>query len=69
MKVGPGCDHCYAEYLMDHRWHRVKWGAGQPRVRTSAANWQQPLRWQSWVGGLIIAAGVGLSVSGSGMKS
>ena len=24
--------------------------------------WQQPLRWQSWVGGLIIALGVALSV-------
>lgn len=46
MKVGPGCDHCYAEALMDSRWHRVRWGSGQPRVRTSAANWLQPLRWQ-----------------------
>ena len=45
MKISPGCDHCYAEALMDSRWHRVQWGAGQPRVRTSAANWQQPMRW------------------------
>ena len=24
--------------------------------------WQQPLRWQSWVGGMVIALGVALSV-------
>jgi protein gp37 len=46
-KVGPGCDNCYAETLMDKRWHRVQWGSGQPRVRTSTANWQQPLRWDA----------------------
>lgn len=44
-KVSPACDHCYAERLMDSRLHRVQWGAGQPRVRTSAANWRQPLLW------------------------
>jgi protein gp37 len=38
-KVSPGCDHCYAEQLMDARMHRVRWGAGQSRVRTSAENW------------------------------
>lgn len=46
-KVGPGCDHCYAEAMMDRRMHKVQWGAGQPRVRTSAANWRQPLRWNA----------------------
>jgi protein gp37 len=46
-KVGPGCDHCYAEALMDKRWGRVKWGTGNPRRRTSASNWAQPLRWQA----------------------
>lgn len=45
-KVSPGCDHCYAEALMDKRWHKVQWGAGQPRQRTSAANWKQPLKWE-----------------------
>ena len=45
-KVGPGCDHCYAEHLMDTRLHRVNWGPGQPRKRTSAANWRQPLLWE-----------------------
>ena len=44
-KIGPGCDHCYAEHLMDTRMHKVKWGAGNPRVRTSAGNWQKPLQW------------------------
>lgn len=44
-KVSPGCAHCYAETLMATGYGRVKWGAGQPRVRTSAANWKQPLRW------------------------
>lgn len=44
-KVGPGCDGCYAEALMDKRMGRVKWGAGQPRQRTSAAYWKQPLAW------------------------
>ena len=45
-KVGPGCDHCYAEALMDKRWHKVAWGSGQQRQRTSAANWKQPLLWE-----------------------
>lgn len=44
-KVGPGCDHCYAENLMDTRYGRVQWGAGNPRSRTSPANWKLPLKW------------------------
>jgi protein gp37 len=46
-KVGPGCDHCYAEALMSNRWRIVSWGAGSPRVRTSQANWRQPRRWNA----------------------
>jgi protein gp37 len=46
-KVSPGCDHCYAEADFDHRKHRVKWGAGQQRSRTSDANWRQPLKWNA----------------------
>ena len=46
-KVGPGCDNCYAEALMDKRWHKVQWGAGKPRSRTSDANWRTPLFWES----------------------
>lgn len=44
-KVGPGCDNCYAEALMDKRWHRVKWGPHGERQRTSASNWAAPLHW------------------------
>ncbi len=46
-KVSPGCDNCYAEKLMDHRMHKVVWGASQERVRTSAANWRKPLAWNA----------------------
>lgn len=54
MKVSPGCLNCYAETMMDKRYHRVQWGqmkteTTEPsvgtRVRTSAANWRQPLKW------------------------
>jgi protein gp37 len=46
-KVGPGCDHCYAEALdKRHRWQGdTHWGAGKPRVRTSKANWAKPMAW------------------------
>jgi protein gp37 len=44
-KVSPGCAHCYAETLMDTRYGRVKWGKGQPRSQTSAANWKKPRQW------------------------
>ena len=46
-KVGPGCDHCYAEALdKRHRWQGdTHWGPGKPRMRTSAANWKKPLQW------------------------
>lgn len=44
-KVGPGCDHCYAEADFDLRKHRAKWGPGNPRSRTSPANWKKPLQW------------------------
>jgi protein gp37 len=48
-KVSPACDGCYAENLMDKRYHRVDWGkpgagAGE-RVRTSAHTWNDPARW------------------------
>jgi protein gp37 len=44
-KVSAGCDHCYAETLMDKRYGRVKWGPHGERVRTSDANWKLPARW------------------------
>ena|ERR1051325_4358558 len=43
--VSPGCDHCYAEVMMDHRYGRVKWGPHGERVRTSPGNWRKPLQW------------------------
>lgn len=30
---------------MDHRYHKVEWGPGKPRVVTSAANWKNPIKW------------------------
>lgn len=44
-KVSPGCDHCYAEALMDTRYGKVEWGPHGERKRTSEANWKLPLRW------------------------
>lgn len=43
--VGPGCDHCYAEAMMDTRLRRVEWGPHGARRRTSRPYWQQPLKW------------------------
>ncbi|MCS6516927.1 phage Gp37/Gp68 family protein [Burkholderia thailandensis] len=48
-KVGPGCDHCYAE-TRNARFaggSAVNWGPGAPRRRTSAANWRKPLAWNA----------------------
>ncbi|QCP50192.1 phage Gp37/Gp68 family protein [Trinickia violacea] len=48
-KVGPGCDHCYAE-ARNARFSggmAANWGQGAPRRRTSEANWKQPLRWNA----------------------
>jgi protein gp37 len=44
-KVSPGCDHCYAEAMMDKRYGRVQWGPHGERIRTSTANWKKPLTW------------------------
>ena len=49
MKVGPGCDGCYAEHLMDTRLGRVTWGAPGvgvgTRALTSEVNRRKPLAW------------------------
>lgn len=42
--ISPACDHCYAESLAN-RWKLAAWGAGQPRKRTSKANWEKPMLW------------------------
>lgn len=46
-KVGPGCDHCYAE-TRNARFsggQAANWGPGAPRRRTSDANWRKPQAW------------------------
>jgi protein gp37 len=42
-KVSPACDHCYAEAWAKRTGHPERWQG--ERVRTSAANWSQPLKW------------------------
>jgi protein gp37 len=44
-KVSLGCDNCYAEKMMDHRYHKVQWGPHGTRIRTSQANWREPIKW------------------------
>lgn len=48
-KVGPGCDHCYAEARNARFGGGIapNWGRGAPRRRTSASNWHKPLKWQA----------------------
>ena len=45
--VSPGCDHCYAEVMMDHRYGKVEWGPHGKRKRTSDENWKKPIRWNA----------------------
>lgn len=42
--VSPGCDHCYAEALMDRRLGHVEWGPHGERRRTKT--WGEPVKWQ-----------------------
>jgi protein gp37 len=51
-KVSPGCQHCYAEALMDTRYGTVKWGIHGTRKRTSPANWRKPVAWNRRCGAL-----------------
>lgn len=44
-KVSPACTNCYAERDMSNKKNGVKWGAGNPRQRTSKSNWLQPVQW------------------------
>lgn len=44
-QISPACENCYAQVQQDQRYGRVKWGVGQPRSRTSEANWKKPLTW------------------------
>ena len=40
-KISPGCVNCYAEIATPSRVFGIKWGAGEPRKRTSVSNWRQ----------------------------
>lgn len=42
-RVSPACDNCYAAEMMDSRYGRVRWGAGETRVRTK--DWSKPRKW------------------------
>lgn len=46
-KVGPACDHCYAETLATSRLG-VEWGPGAARRRTAPGNWSKPPRWNRY---------------------
>lgn len=55
-KVSPACDGCFAEALMDLRYHRVAWGQRKTetteasvgtRSRTSVTNWRHPIGWNA----------------------
>jgi protein gp37 len=46
-KVSPGCDHCYAEAMMDLRYKKVQWGPHGERQRTSEQNWRLPTQWNA----------------------
>jgi len=45
-KVGPGCDHCYAE-VANGGAHAAKWGPHAERVRTRPRNWNFPAKWNT----------------------
>lgn len=46
-KVSPGCDHCYAEVSTPSRTMKIVWGPQEARKRTSAGNWNLPVRWNA----------------------
>jgi len=48
-RVSPGCVHCYAESF-SKRFNKAEWGPTAARVKTSAAYWKQPLKWnkETW---------------------
>lgn len=52
-KVGPGCDHCYAQTL-DHRTGGDHWGPDKTPRTMSADNWRKPNKWNR----LAVASGI-----------
>ncbi|WP_046238278.1 DUF5131 family protein, partial [Delftia tsuruhatensis] len=58
-KVGPGCDHCYAE-TRNARFaggQAVNWGPGAPRRRTSPVTWAVPRRWNAQADAFMVQHG------------
>jgi protein gp37 len=49
-KIGPGCDHCYAESWAKRTGSSALWMGS--RRRTSADNWRKPLKWHREAGAL-----------------
>lgn len=49
-KVSEGCRNCYAERSTPARVRGIRWGGD--RLRTSAANWRQPVAWNRKAAGL-----------------
>lgn len=45
--ASPGCDHCYAETLMDRRYGKVEWGPHGERKRISDRTWKNPILWNA----------------------
>lgn len=45
-KISTACDNCYAADIAS-RFKMAEWGAGRQRVKTSAANWKNPLQWNA----------------------
>ncbi|GHU39203.1 hypothetical protein AGMMS50256_38930 [Betaproteobacteria bacterium] len=48
-RVGPGCDHCYAE-AWAKRYKAVEWGSSTLRQLSSPANWKTPIAWNNAAG-------------------
>lgn len=44
MKVGPGCDHCYAESDAKRFGHDI-WGSGKQRRHFGDKHWNEPRKW------------------------
>lgn len=44
MKIGPGCDMCYAA-AFDHRIGGDHWGTGKERRYFGEHHWNEPVRW------------------------
>lgn len=46
-KVGPGCDHCYAEVWDEKAGGESRWGPHAARTRSKQGNWDRVVTWNS----------------------